>query len=420
MPPKKGGKKGKKGGAVKEAPFPVPRDLAEPAPIDGAGGAIGIDHSDIRHKVDAVVQDLCKWKISEAIGEGDFDLDVSKSGLDELPEEMLDMPWLQVLDLSENKFVNGVIEELEAFPSLRAVNLSTNQLNSLLPPDAVAALPGCLEELNLSQNVIVEIPETAMRLSNLTWLNLRRNLLTTLPPPCLLAWDKLTFLDLRDNKIKALPEEIGGCISLQELLISSNGLESLPASIGNLKALNVLQAQKNSLTALPESLASCTALQLLDVSYNKLTALPPEMFVGLSSLRRFLASSNKIAALPAEIAAMSCLEVLGLGFNQIKSLPDEIGSLSNLREIYMSDNPLTALPASVVGWSSLQEGAFRNAKLKMIPPEVATTAAWAHCRLIDVRGKKKDTCKVTQEFKDGLRGTRMVGTVLAKAKKGKK
>ena len=62
MPPKKGGKKGKKKGAVKEAPFPVPRDLAEPAPIDGAGGAIGIDHSDIRDKVDAVVQDLCKWK----------------------------------------------------------------------------------------------------------------------------------------------------------------------------------------------------------------------------------------------------------------------------------------------------------------------------------------------------------------------
>jgi hypothetical protein len=55
------------------------------------------------------VQDLVLWKLSEAVRNGDLDIDLSDSGLDELPEEAFDLPWLQVVDLSKNRFVNGML-----------------------------------------------------------------------------------------------------------------------------------------------------------------------------------------------------------------------------------------------------------------------------------------------------------------------
>lgn len=52
------------------------------------------------------MQELVLWKISEAVRSGDLDLDLSDRGLDTLPEEIFDLPWLQVLELSKNRFVN--------------------------------------------------------------------------------------------------------------------------------------------------------------------------------------------------------------------------------------------------------------------------------------------------------------------------
>lgn len=42
----------------------------------------------------------------------------------------------------------------------------------------------------------------------------------------------LLCLDVSENKIERLPEELGGLLSLTDLLVSQNLIDSLPESIG--------------------------------------------------------------------------------------------------------------------------------------------------------------------------------------------
>ena len=43
--------------------------------------------------------------------------------------------------------------------------------------------------------------------------------------------------------------------------------------------------------------------------------------------------------------------------------------------------------------------------------------SWRKVRALDLRAKKKDTCKVTPELKEALRKVHMLGAVVTKAKK---
>ncbi|RYE81972.1 MAG: leucine-rich repeat domain-containing protein, partial [Methanosarcinales archaeon] len=253
--------------------------MAESCPIDAYEGALGIDHHDVRSRIRnvqavravhpprsvractpstrvrmcplnkaagahaccasraacappatrCIVQDLALWKIAEAIRDGELELELSDHGLDTLPEELFDLSWLQIIDLSKNFFVTSVFEQLAYLPNLRTLDLSTNLLNGPMP-EAVGRLSPALEELSIDENVLTALHPAAASLSQLVWLSARRNLLTEIPPPCLSAWNKLEYLDLRNNKLTSLPVEIGACISLQSLFLSENELTSLPDS----------------------------------------------------------------------------------------------------------------------------------------------------------------------------------------------
>lgn len=416
MPPKKKGgkKKGKEKAVVRDA-IPIPHDLSEPCPIDAHDGLLGIEHPSVKERVHAARTDLVLWRTAEALRNGDLDLELSGYSLEELPEELFDLPWLQVLDISSNLFVNDVFEDLALMTSLKALNLATNLLHGCLPP-SIGALAAGLEELCLDENVISEIPDHATNLVSLEWFSARRNVITTLPGSCLRAWDRLAHLDLRSNRLAALPEEIGCCAGLEVLYLSGNLLKELPTSLGACSALRVLHASKNALTDLPESLSTLALLEELDVSFNQLARLPEAVLAGMPALRILLAANNKLENLPAvSIAAMSNLEVISLAGNNIKTVPEELGVLAKLREAYFNGNPISSLPASLAGWTSLVEGSFKFCKLKALPPEFAES--WSHASTIDLRAKKKDTCKVSAELKDSLRKVHMLGALVQKPKK---
>lgn len=59
------------------------------------------------------------------------------------------------------------------------------------------------------------------------------------------------MLDASRNKITSLPEGLGGCSALVELLLGYNDIEHLPLSVSRLVALRTLDLRGNMWGSLP-------------------------------------------------------------------------------------------------------------------------------------------------------------------------
>lgn len=91
-----------------------------------------------------------------------------------------------------------------------------------------------MQELILTENFLVELPNSIGRMKKLNNLNVDRNALISLPPD-IGNLTNLGVLSLRDNKLTKLPNELGNCAALHVLDVSGNRLQYLPYSLVNLQ-----------------------------------------------------------------------------------------------------------------------------------------------------------------------------------------
>ena len=120
-------------------------------------------------------------------------------------------------------------------------------------------------------------------------MDLRGNRLTALPPE-IGNLTNLTRLNLGGNQLTALPPEIGKLTNLTYLNLGGNQLTALPIQVGALALLKELSVRDNRLTGLPHTISKLTYITTfpnsafeslngggLDLSGNLLTVLPPEV-----------------------------------------------------------------------------------------------------------------------------------------------
>lgn len=172
-----------------------------------------------------------------------------------------------------------------------------------------------------------------------------------------------TTLSLSGRGFTQLPDDIGRCTSVTELILGSNQLTSLPAAIGNLTELNSLDLQCNPLARLPPELARCTKLRklvLFECTQLVLPALPALETVNAQAtslaLLRSLAASPSVewlnamscglTAVPDELRALTNLQTLDLSDNKLETLPRWLAEL-RLTAVHVAGNPL---PASELAW----------------------------------------------------------------------
>ena len=134
---------------------------------------------------------------------------------------------------------------------------------------------------------------------------------------------KLKELRLNDNQLVSLPTDLGHVTSLGFLDMSSNLVtvrllvyhracwplaltpplrvwrrvawhQALPDTIGGLVSLTTLKASNNLLEGLPESIGCCTSLVTLDLERNKLWELPTEVLAGMTKLTNLELRHNKL------------------------------------------------------------------------------------------------------------------------------
>ncbi|XP_076219894.1 leucine-rich repeat and calponin homology domain-containing protein 1 isoform X4 [Aptenodytes patagonicus] len=244
-------------------PFPAAALAAATAGVGGGGGSLGLQ---------APLNRGLERALEEAAHSGGLNLSGRK--LKEFPRSAATLSH----DLSD---------------TVRA-DLSKNRLTEV--PTELCHFVS-LETLNLYHNCIKIIPEAIVNLQMLTYLNLSRNQLSSLPA-CLCGLP-LKVLIASNNKLGSLPEEIGQLKQLMELDVSCNEITALPQQIGQLKSLKELNVRRNYLEVLPQELVQLPLVKF-DFSCNKVLVIPI-CFRKMVQLQVLLLENNPLQSPPAQI-----------------------------------------------------------------------------------------------------------------------
>jgi len=228
--------------------------------------------------------------IKHCLDTHDTSLDMSGFSLPGLPKLVFErLNFVVNLDLSLNK--------MASFPDLSRFT--------------------ALEELNMTGNLLSELPNEIGTATTLRVLILNGNVLKTLPHTFgqLINLEKL---EVNNNELVELPKEIGRLSMLEDLSLAGNPLTELPDAVGAMRNLHNVDLSCCRLTRLPESLTLATRMLDLNVGGNNLEALPD----GIGRMTRLVSlnvQDNKLTDLPITIGVCSCLGQIGYGINMARN-----------------------------------------------------------------------------------------------------
>ncbi|KAB5564354.1 hypothetical protein DKX38_004408 [Salix brachista] len=204
-----------------------------------------------------------------------------------IPEEIGNCKFLSLLALDENRFYGPIPSSLVA----------GNLLGGKIPDEVV--LLNHLRVIDLSSNQISgELPAQLGKLSNLLVLNLKDNMLSGQVPVGIEGLSSLENLDLSSNMLSGpIPYQIGECSKLRFLSLGMNSFKgTIPYQIGNLVGLHdLLDLSYNLLSGgIPSQLAKLTSLSQLNLSHNNLSGSIPASLSNMLSLVSVNFSHNNL------------------------------------------------------------------------------------------------------------------------------
>ncbi|KAI7791876.1 keratocan isoform X1 [Triplophysa rosa] len=206
-------------------------------------------------------------------------------------------PYTWYLYLQNNLIDVVSAEALSNVTQLRWINLNRNKITTV-EADALKALPN-LVHLYMEDNLLTSIPSPLP--SNLEQLRLSRNKISKIPPGVFSGMDHLTLLDLQSNK-------------LQGDAVTEVNLKGL----SNLVQINLA---KNQLNSMPLGLPPTTTQIFLDS--NNIEKIPAEYFKGLPKVSSLRLNRNKLAngGIPKTVFNVSSILDLQLSYNQLTDMP---------------------------------------------------------------------------------------------------
>lgn len=163
------------------------------------------------------------------------------------------------------------LELVSLASTLEHLDLSGNARLSRLPsPDAFPyAAFTKLKIIFFSDCSFVNFPAELALFPAASMLSFRGNGMGYIPTGALPT--HLRWLILTNNKLPALPEDIGRCAQLEKVMLAGNQLTSLPASMAQCTRLALLRISCNELATIPEWLWAMPRLAFLAFSGNPCT-----------------------------------------------------------------------------------------------------------------------------------------------------
>ena len=142
-------------------------------------------------------------------------LDLSKMGLNEIPKELKDLPWLKRLSISNNNIKDITI--LKYLPKLHKLAFSNNKIEDLSP----LLTNKRLKFLFMKNNLVKDITPLC-RLKTLKKIETNNNKISNISSIEELK-DNLVFLDLENNNLKNA-KNIQSLSNLRWLNLKGNGI----------------------------------------------------------------------------------------------------------------------------------------------------------------------------------------------------
>nr|XP_051713584.1 leucine-rich repeat-containing protein 40 isoform X3 [Oryctolagus cuniculus] len=286
-------------------------------------------------------------------------LNVSHNKLKILPEEITNLRNLKSLYLQHNELA-VIPEGFEQLSSLEDLDLSNNRLTTISA--GFSSLSG-LVRINLSSNHLKSLPAEISRMKKLRHLDCSSNLLESIPPE-LAGMESLELLYLRRNKLRFLPE-FPSCKLLKELHVGENQIEMLAADhLKHLSSILVLELRDNKLKSVPDEISLLQSLERLDLSNNDISSLPYSL--GNLHLKFLALEGNPLRTIRREIINARTQEVLKYLRSKIKddgpsqsdsvtetamTLPSEskvnVHAIVTLKLLDYSDKQTTLIPDEV-------------------------------------------------------------------------
>lgn len=244
-------------------------------------------------------------------------------------------------EMLSRKLVNAALEELEKIGEwlFKGAIFTGYSYDTLLDNSQNG-----IQWIDLSSNLIEEIPQDVFYQEQLRILDLSKNKITNISGIDRLA--NISLLDISHNKIKVIPNEIDVLTSLKILDLGSNNIGEIPETVSKLTALKALDLTKNKIVHLPDGFGGLSSLNSLDLSENGIKTLP-SVFGKLSELTTLNLRNNNLQYLPFEVEFLKNLNWMDLSFNNLSVLPPQIGKLENLTILYLHSNQLSSLPPEI-------------------------------------------------------------------------
>lgn len=157
----------------------------------------------------------------------------------------------------------------------------------------------------------------------------------------------LHHLDLRFNKITAIPDSVFQRLSnIRVLILSNNRFASYPTAITHLKdTLEFLDIGDNNIPIIPPVIAALTNLTFLRLSKNPINESPlPDQLGLLTKLQNLRLYKTGISEVPPCVTRLVNLMELDFGECNLRELPEGITALTKLRILRLDNNKLNHLP----------------------------------------------------------------------------
>ncbi|CAO2609918.1 PH domain leucine-rich repeat-containing protein phosphatase 2 [Lemmus lemmus] len=261
------------------------------------------------------------------------------------------MSHVKHVDLRMNHLKTVIVDSLEGNKHITHMDLRDNQLTDL----DLSSLCS-LEQLHCERNQLRELTLSGFSLRTLyaSWNS--ENLLECIPDWACEA-KKLEILDMSYNLLTEIPVRILSSLSLRKLMVGHNHIHVLPALVEHIP-LEVLDVQHNTLSRLPDTLFSkALNLRYLNASANSLESLPSACAgeESLSVLQLLYLTNNLLTdqCIPV-LVGHPHLRILHLANNQLQTFPaSKLNKLEQLEELNLSGNKLKAIPTTIANCKRL-------------------------------------------------------------------